>query len=214
MGELAEPPIDDGWISDESDFVGTSLFRVSSSCKLTSLGSKSVRLRLDRTARDTPLSHIIKTWQLSRAATPQVQHDTLAANDNHTLVNVFEGNPAGRQLSETIDEFVKRLPPGNCSLAFPWIWISNPQPQVQGKGKGRAYKDLDHGISDTFRERASAFLEEYDSQQAQIESSMQGKAKGTITRKLTPLRTKLKEKLLQVAVEERCVCGKVVLLLS
>lgn len=44
------------------------------------------------------------------------------------LYNPYQGNLAGRQLEETVDQFLKRLPPATSkvSLNLPWIFIANP----------------------------------------------------------------------------------------
>lgn len=45
------------------------------------------------------------------------------------LYNPYQGNPAGRQLSESLPDFLARLPPlttSISSLGSPWIWIANP----------------------------------------------------------------------------------------
>ena len=77
---------------------------------------------------------------------------------------------------------------------------------MTGKGKSKAEESI--GDSEKFYERSRQLLEAYDNQRALIESEMQGKAKATITRKLTPHRSLLREELLKVAVEERCLSGK------
>lgn len=44
------------------------------------------------------------------------------------LHNPYEGRTAGRQLSETVEQFLRRLPPATTQVSHetPWIFIANP----------------------------------------------------------------------------------------
>lgn len=126
---------------------------------------------------------------------------TTPAESTHAFFNRLEGDESARQLDETIDEFLKRLPPK--SSPGHWVWIENPHM----KGKGKAKESI--GNSQRLKDRSDELLERYDTQRAIIESDMAGKAQSAITRKLTPVRKKLREDLLKVAVEEKCLSGKV-----
>ncbi|KUI59417.1 UPF0696 protein C11orf68 [Cytospora mali] len=44
------------------------------------------------------------------------------------LHNPYEGQASAKQLGETIDEFLKRLPPGTTDVTpeIPWIYVANP----------------------------------------------------------------------------------------
>ena len=139
---------------------------------------------------------------------PRVHQAKIAPspNDSKTVHNPLEGVESARQLDETVDQFLKRLPPASSSFVGPWIWVTNPDAEDKDE---QSREDREEG--DSFGARCSAILKDYSTAAARIESEMVGKAKGSITRKLTPLRTKLKEDLVNVAVEERCLCGKVLL---
>jgi len=113
-------------------------------------------------------------------------------------------NPV-RQRSETVDEFLQRLPPKDSPNVGPWIWIRNPH--NEGRVAGR--QDEDQGDSEQLNDRGHALLEKYEGQAAKVEKEMEGKAQSAITRKLNLLRNRLKEDLAKVAVEERCLSGKV-----
>ena len=137
---------------------------------------------------------------------PMAKSEPRAASDSgktKLLHNELEGVESARQLDETVAQFLKRLPPGSSSFIGPWIWITNPV--VEGKGKSERE---DQGGSNLFNPRCTALLKDYETAASKIESEMEGKAQGTITRRLTPLRTKLKEGLISTAIEARCVCGK------
>lgn len=129
----------------------------------------------------------------------------IVSQQSAVLFNRLEGEHAARQLHETIDQFLKRLPPsgGRSVYVGPWIWISNPN--RHGKGKDRE----DRGDSEAFMNRTRRAIEDYDTERKMIEEGPEDKAKGAITRKLTPHRTRLKAELLKIAVEESCLSGKV-----
>lgn len=133
----------------------------------------------------------------------QSHHVQTPASDQ-VLFNRLEGLESARQLSETVDDFLKRVPPTASPSVGPWIWIDNPT--IERKGKGNA---IGLGDSSKFSARCATLLEEFDMERATIESEMEGKAKATITRKITPLRIRLTQSLLDVAVEEDCRNGKV-----
>lgn len=58
-------------------------------------------------------------------------------------------------------------------------------------------------------DRAQALLGQYSSEQERIKSSIPNAAQSTITKKLSPLRDKLKEDILDLAVENNVTEGKV-----
>lgn len=114
------------------------------------------------------------------------------------VYNFYEGKPSfARQLSETIPTFLSRLPPLSTTTS-PWIFIGNPHTKHR-----HTNEDL-QGL----KLKGTELLESFDTQKENIENSMAGKPKGTITRKITPLRSKLKLDLLTTAKEKSCTTGK------
>ena len=116
------------------------------------------------------------------------------------LYNSYEGDLCGRQLSETVPEFLARCPPltTHMSLFGPWIYICNPHTTYRRSNEDRQ----------GFMARGREILEEFDSVKAGIEASMAGKTKAAMTRKLTPLRRKVELDLLAAAKEKGCTTGK------
>ena len=114
--------------------------------------------------------------------------------------NMYEGSKEARQLSETVSEFLKRLPPSSIPLAEygPWIWIANPTHRDEP-----TKRDL-RG----FGQRGKELLEDFDRVRAGIETSMAGKTKSVIGRKLTPLRKKLEQDIYALAREKGITYGK------
>ena len=115
------------------------------------------------------------------------------------LYNAYEGVLSGRQLSETVPEFLARCPPLTTSIAThgPWIYIGNPyaarKPNEDIKG---------------FVERGHEILSDFDSIKEGIELSMAGKTKIGISKKLTAPRKQLQKDLFAAAREKGCTTGK------
>ena len=91
--------------------------------------------------------------------------------------NPYEDYPSGRHLSETVEAFMKCLPPLSTSIIEygPWIYIANP------------YFPRSHAHEDqaTFIHKGHQLLEDFTAVKAGIEQSMPGKAKTVIGRKVT-----------------------------
>lgn len=116
------------------------------------------------------------------------------------LHNVYEGHSSGRQLGETVDVFLMRLPPLTTSIhhAGPWIYIANPHSEYRSTKEH--LKALEEG--------GKRLLDEFDATRVGIEAGMADKAKSTVTRKITPLRKQLEKNLLHLATETGCTSGK------
>lgn len=91
--------------------------------------------------------------------------------------NPYEDYPSGRQLSETMEAFMKRLPPLSTSIIEygPWIYVANPY-----SPRSQARED-----QATFVRKGRQLLEDFTALKAGIEASMPGKAKTVIGRKVT-----------------------------
>ena len=173
-------------------------------------GGEKRRRKYQRKSQQTSLSDLAFTYRKLQAISPVAAlpfAEAQSSTRSGVPHNPFEGVDAGRQSSESVDEFLSRLPPTDPASASigPWIWIAN----LQSDRKGRNKDDSDRDASAEFGSRCQDLLRKYERQEEKIQQDMQGKAQGSITRKLTPLRTKLKDDLLKVAKEEKCVCGKV-----
>ncbi len=90
--------------------------------------------------------------------------------------NPYEDYPSGRHLSESIEVFMKRLPPLSTSIieCGPWIYVANPY-----SPRSQARED-----QATFVRKGHELLEEFTAVKAGIEMSMPGKAKTVIGRKV------------------------------
>jgi len=117
------------------------------------------------------------------------------------LHNPLEGEPDAWQLNESFDAFLDRLRPSAPAAQYvgPWIWVANPRPAAHRT----ATADLV-----TMHSNGMRLLEDYDTLRLQIEKEMLGKAKGAITRKLTPKRNALPDAIAKIAIEANCTSGK------
>lgn len=89
---------------------------------------------------------------------------------------MYEDYPSGRHLSETVEDFLRRLPPLTTNIRDhgPWIYIANPY-----SPKGRPQED-----QATFVRKGRELLENFSAAKVKIEHSMAGKAKSVIGRKV------------------------------
>jgi hypothetical protein len=120
------------------------------------------------------------------------------------LKNPYEGDPAARQLNESVDEFLKRMPVLNHPFVGPWLWIAN------FFSRGQTF-DENHNSSNVpgFIKKGQILLQEYLDKRSQLEREFPNLAAGSITRRLGPDREKLKDNLLQVAKSCEILAGKV-----
>jgi hypothetical protein len=59
------------------------------------------------------------------------------------LCNPLEGRPDAWQLGESVDEFIKRLPPFTTSIyIYPWIWAHNPHRNPRDKSPSPRVEDF------------------------------------------------------------------------
>ncbi|KAI0198652.1 hypothetical protein F4808DRAFT_462590 [Astrocystis sublimbata] len=134
--------------SDESDFYGENDHVAELEKKV---GSFDVRgwWQQDQEALATPLKI-------------QAQGGAITNNNsNSQLHNPYAGEPYAWQLTETVDAFLKRLPPAttgqqNDSPSESWIWICNPY--IKRKARGAAQNQLIRGGQDEVPEDEDADL--------------------------------------------------------
>lgn len=96
----------------------------------------------------------IGAWQQQQVANPgRPMPRTFLPSDISHLHNPYAGIPYAWQLTETVEDFLNRLPPETTTAdQFPWIFICNPYIQrvrklqsdrVQTKGKENDYEAPD-----------------------------------------------------------------------
>ncbi|KAH7369695.1 hypothetical protein BKA65DRAFT_486796 [Rhexocercosporidium sp. MPI-PUGE-AT-0058] len=132
-----------------------------------------------------------------------------------TLYNPYEGEPRAKQLGETVDEFLERLPPATTPATEeqPWIFLANPYRKVS-KCKYSEAKLADEAPPDDsanlaeFVVRGNQLLEQLTGMRHELEKKNPGKAKATITKALNIEKDEIVKQLLQTAVELHVTTGK------
>ena len=102
------------------------------------------------------------------------------------LHNIYENQPSGRQLSESADEFLARLPPRTTSVSEvgPWIFVANPFPDAR-KGKNDIVDQDIAGLT----QGGHRLLEQFEEmeREIQVEMEKEGKGKIAVGKKLAPV---------------------------
>jgi hypothetical protein len=207
----------DAFISDDSSFYGKPCSLSSLSAPNSpSVGDESERNELS-VREEEQGSDILDFWSnhermvntiawQSRSA-PTKPNETVtrqakskADNSLQSLYNPWEGREDSRQLSETISEFTKRLPPLASTHVGPWIWIVNPhlEDRLEPELRNAAFIQL-----------ASRELKQFLVKKENLTSTHPEMGQGTVARTLKPHRDQLKEDILRLAKEHGTVCGKV-----
>lgn len=119
----------------------------------------------------------------------------------------------GRHSSESVDEFLDRVPPIDCPLPIgtPWLWVANPHHKPKQKKQVvilDGESDEDEDANSGWQLQCRKILDDYEHKAAKITEQMEGKAKATITRRLNPLRKDIPARIQQIAKDAGMVCGK------
>ncbi|KAL8851111.1 MAG: hypothetical protein Q9221_004007 [Calogaya cf. arnoldii] len=184
----ADTAATDGYLSSDSSFYGDAVDRA--------------RLEENASHFDPALywdnhPHLLPVVAAANRAKLEAASST---SPSKPLYNPYEGSICGRQLNEPVEDFLKRLPPLTTtrSLQYPWIFIANPHATSRPTDRDQA------GFTKVAEELLLAFSDKTD----EIETSMAGKPKGSVTRKLTPLRKALENDLFAAAKKRHCTSGK------
>ncbi|KAL6356905.1 hypothetical protein LRP88_10518 [Fusarium phalaenopsidis] len=132
-------------ISDDSDFYGNLNLSQPSDINLPEIGDEETVMNLQQRVQDFD----VDAWMFQQQENPgrAVPRSTLIGDTSH-LHNPYAGVPYAWQLTETVDEFLVRLPPKTTELSeeTPWIFICNPYiPRVE---KAMAQNQLSKGNED------------------------------------------------------------------
>lgn len=170
-------------------------------------GDEETRAGLEREVADfDPDSYTSQQLSLSAiaAAANKVTGKTPAASFKNTrerlLHNPLEGDPSGRQLAESIPDFLAHLPPQTTptSEAGPWIRIANPFSRVRPLAQDlTAYAGAGARILEALGEAIAA-----------QEAELLGRPQSLRNRKVTRLRKTATEDLLRLAQEHGVTTGK------
>ncbi|KAL9000788.1 MAG: hypothetical protein Q9169_000542 [Polycauliona sp. 2 TL-2023] len=188
MHDESDCTAEDGYLSSDSSFYGEADDRAR-------LEEKSSRFDPTNYWHNHPHLHPV----VAAAARAELEAAS-SSPTNKPLYNPYEGSICGRQLNEPVEDFLKRLPPLTTAVSIqcPWIFIANPHATSRPTDRNQA----------DFTKVAEELLDAFSKEKSKIETAMAGKAKGSVTRKLTPLRKALEKDLLTAAKEKRCTSGK------
>lgn len=118
------------------------------------------------------------------------------------LSNPGEGQSGCWQLGETVEDFVRRLPPVSTSAYdVDWIWVHNPYPQPQGKSRPPEV--------DKFIIRGRELLARSLQTRNEIGSGHQTKNKSLAIRHLKEESRLLQERISDLAAQTNVIFGKV-----
>ncbi|KIV81939.1 hypothetical protein PV11_04086 [Exophiala sideris] len=139
--------------------------------------------------------------------------DVTDANNERDILkprNYYEGQKSAKQLSESLSEFLERLPPSTTPISTcgPWIWIANPYPPPEKNSSGKVVTDPEGRDIASFRQLGSRLLENYMARKQEIEEQNPGKQPGSITRILRPDRVRLESSIRELARQKNVTCGK------
>lgn len=136
-----------------------------------------------------------------------------------TLYNHYQGWPGGRQLEESVDAFLKRLPPATTPLSeeIPWIRVCNPyrdapkrtQQGIAGKALNEEGPPDEESDWAKFVIQGQKLLEELLVVKNDIEKQKFGQAKSTITKATNVEKNRIVKEILDTAVKLHCTSGKV-----
>lgn len=114
-----------------------------------------------------------------------------------------DGEGAWRR-SETIVEFLRRLPVGDPSTVTRdgWLWVGAP------KVPHHHAQRMQERNTAAFVLKGTSLLEGFESLVASIKRDNAGKAQSTVTRKITPSRALLSKGLLSCAINTKTTSGK------
>jgi hypothetical protein len=117
----------------------------------------------------------------------------------HKPYNPWEGDEMAKQLDETLDTFLSRLPPSTTTVTSgPWIWIANPffsQRRLQSDIAG-------------FKTSGNELLQQYMHRKANFEAQNPGRPPSSITRMLNADREWLERSIIDLAKSKGLTDGK------
>jgi hypothetical protein len=139
------------------------------------------------------------------------------------LYNPYQGLSCARQLHESVEQFLERLPPATSILShkLPWIFIANPF--IPRKTRRKELEGLEIGDSpilaevppgdedqlDHFTTQGQKLLEELEERVVILTKDMAGKARSLLTKAINKEREQTVIRIKELAVTCRITSGKV-----
>jgi hypothetical protein len=189
---------------------------------LTTVGDETIKRELE--ARAAAFS-LVEWWKSKPPSLMEISSQNLRGAKGKMaprFYNAYEGISYARQLTETTEEFLERLPPATTPLsqAVPWIFIANPYWKTkQPCARGGNREDLgaegplneDTNLSE-FGYLARRSLLEFARLRREIAEKNTGKSKTSITKLLNAQRSRIVKDVLDGAVNFKVTSGKVIII--
>ncbi len=117
------------------------------------------------------------------------------------LFNPLEGQNGAWQLGESVDDFVRRLPPSTTPIfTRPWVWAANPHRNPRDKSPSPRVED--------FTSRGMELLEQSLQTRREIQKEGARRPKSMVTRQLQQESKILQERIASLAKETHVLSGK------
>lgn len=139
-------------------------------------------------------------WDVNFIKAKNLKDPNLQAKSKPTeLNNRGKGVDNTRQLSESVSEFLDRLPPATTasSKIGPWIWIWNPY-----------FRETSDSDLESYLDRCTPMLDDLMARRAQLEAENPGKVKGAVTRLYNPHQLSVTDQIYSIAKQTRVLSGK------
>lgn len=189
------------YLSDESDFYGDG----------------EVKQDLEEKAADFNPSEWWQKKLVSPTELAESNRKVATKKKAATLYNPYEGQFYARQLSETVEEFLQRLPPQTTPVSqlLQWIFIANPfhrAPKVDvGNESIKSHEEAPPGEDSDlakFVVLGGNILEELTSMKNHIAKKRADKAVAPITKAVNVQKEMIVQKLLKTATDLHVTSGK------
>lgn len=165
-------------------------------------GDEDLRAALERRVSEFDPSTYWSTapFSLSSIAASNLAASPPPAAPTKRLYNPHEGSLNGRQLSESIPDFLSRLPPFTTTVSTigPWIWIANPSSDD---------RPLNHDLAG-FRKAGQGILDDLSVALAATQAELKANPTASLARQLTLTRSRATERILAAAKHHAVTSGK------
>jgi len=192
-----------GYLSDESDFYGDEATKQALEGRVYSFD-------------------VEKWWKQKSPSLLEVADSNVEAETEKksaVLFNSYEGLPFARQLNETVEELLQRLPPATTRISesIQWIYVWNPYKKRLGyRDNEDSQMTLDEdGQPKDEEDRARCqilgenLLEELSHIKSEIERHKAGNARFAVTQAFNVEKETIVRKILDTATKTHCTSGKV-----
>jgi hypothetical protein len=155
-------------------------------------------------ANDTPSNFLLDHGTMEEARLARLGKRKREPSPEPVLFNPGQGSPDAWQLSESAEDFVRRLPPLTTSVfTCAWIWVHNPHFDARDKNKYAS-----HSV-DEFRSRGSDLLGQSIQARQHIQTKGLHGPKAVLIRSLNEESKALQQRITDLAVKCEILSGKV-----